>query len=393
MAATEDVKAGKRALGAITLMALALPGVRSAHAEEPPQQSQIAVKYLHYQDGQDNRTKYPFYDGSEGKSLERIAVNAPSVAVSLALGRWGLDTSGVVDQVSGATPRYYSDVSGATKSPGMKDERKAGDLKLTRYLDRGAIAAGVAYSTENDYKSTALSLEGRVSSEDNNTTWNVGVAGTIDRINPVNDKVVDEHKGTAEATFGVTQALSPNDLAQASLTYSAGRGYFSDPYKLYDQRPRVRNATIASLRWNHQFEGVNATLRGSYRYYSDTFGIHAHTVDIAWVQPLGSLFALTPSLRYYTQRAASFYYDPVADINAYPGPIGSPRYSSADQRLSAFGALTFGMKGEFHLGNWTADLKVERYEQRSDWRVGGKGSPDIDPFYADIVQVGLATRF
>jgi hypothetical protein len=393
VAATEDGKTGGRTLGAITLLALTLPGVMPAHAEEPPAQGQVSVKVLHYQDGQDNRTKYPFYDGSEGKTQERITVNSPSVAVSLPLGRWGLDMTGLVDQVSGATPRYYSDVSGATKSPGMKDERKAGDVKVTRYLERGALAVGAAYSTENDYQSTAVSLEGRAASDDNNSTWNVGLAGTFDRINPVNAKVVDEHKYVAEATLGLTQALSPRDLAQLSLSYSAGRGYFSDPYKLYDQRPRVRNAAIALLRWNHQFEGLDATLRSSYRFYGDSFGIHAHTVELEWAQALGSMFSLTPSLRYYTQRAASFYYDPVADINAYPAPIGSPRYSSADQRLSAFGALTAGLKAELRLGNWSTDLKVERYEQRANWRAGGTGSPDIDPFYANIYQLGVATRF
>jgi hypothetical protein len=111
------------------------------------------------------------------------------------------------------------------------------------------------------------------------------------------------------------------------------------------------------------------------------------------VQALGSVFTLTPSLRYYTQRAASFYFDPVADINLYPAPVGAPEYSSADQRLSAFGALTAGVKAEVHLGNWTTDLKMERYEQRATWRVGGPGSPGIDPFYANIYQLGVATRF
>jgi hypothetical protein len=393
VAATEDTKAGARALGAITLMAMTLPGVMSARAEEPPEKGQIGFKYLHYQDGQKNRTTYPFYDGSEGGSLDRITVNAPSLYLSVPMGRWSLEASGVVDQVSGATPRYYSDVSGASKSPGMKDERKAGDVKVTRYLDRGAIAVGAAYSTEHDYKSTAVSLEGRLSSDDNNRTWNLGVAVTSDTINPVNDKVVDEHKRTTEATVGVTQALSPRDLAQLSLTYSAGNGYFSDPYKLYDVRPRTRNATIGMLRWNHQFEGMNATLRGSYRYYSDSFGIQAHTFEAAWVQPVSALFTLTPSLRYYSQSSASFYYDPVADATVYPAPVGTPEFSSADQRLSAFGGVTLGLKGELRLGRWNTDLKLERYEQRSGWRLGGKGSPGIDPFYANIVQVGLGTRF
>ena len=393
MAATEPVKTSARALGAITLAALTLPGVMPARAEEPPEQGLISLKYLRYQDGQTNNTRYPYYDGSEGSKLKRITVSAPSIYVLAPVGRWSLETSAVVDQVSGATPRYYSDVSGATKSPGMKDERKAGDLKVTRYMDRGALAVGLAHSSENDYKSTAFSVEARFASEDKNTTWNAGFAKTNDTINPVNDVVVDERKRTTELTAGVTQAVSATDLVQLNLTYSDGRGYFNDPYKLYDQRPRRRKSAIGLLRWNHHVESLGATVRSSYRYFYDGFGIRAHTAEAAWVQPVASSFTLTPALRYYTQSSASFYYDPVTDINVYPGPVGAPSYSSADQRLSAFGGLTVGLKGELRIGRWITDLKLERYEQRSDWRLGGKGSPGIDPFYATIVQLGIATHF
>ena len=393
MAATDIAKKGSGAWGAITAAALALPGVMQARAEEPPEQGVIAFKYLHYQDGQTNRTRYPNYDGSEGGSLRRITVSAPSLYLLVPVGHWSLEASGVVDQVSGATPRYYSDVSGATKSPGMKDERKAGDVKVTRYFDRGAVALGAAYSTENDYKSTAISFEGRYASEDRNTTWNFGLAGTSDAIDPVNEIVVGEHKRTVDLTGGVTQALSPIDLAQISLTYSSGRGYYDDPYKLYDHRPRERNAAIGMLRWNHHVGALDASLRSSYRFYRDSFGVRAHTLEAAWVQPVTALFSITPSLRYYSQSSASFYFDPVTDTTIYPGPVGTPAYSTTDQRLSAFGAATVGLKGELQLGRWATDLKVERYEQRSAWRLGGKGSPGIDPFYATLVQLGVRTKF
>ncbi|NKI94687.1 DUF3570 domain-containing protein [Rhizobacter sp. SG703] len=382
--------------GNLVAAALALPGVLlagAARAEDPPEQGLIAFKYLQYKDSQAVNVRYPYYDGSEGSRLNRITVKAPSLYVLAPIGRWSVEGSGVIDDVSGATPRYYSDVSGASRSPGMEDKRKAGDLKVTRYFERGALALGTAHSSENDYKSSALSLEGRIATADNNTTFNLGIAGTRDRIDPVNGVVVDERKTTSELTLGVTQALSPRDIAQLSLTYSVGRGYFDDPYKLYDHRPRERDASIGMLRWNHHFESVSGTLRASYRYYSDTFGIRANTLETAWVQPVSDLFSVTPSFRYYTQNAASFYYDPVQDTAVYPGPVGTPEFSSADQRLSAFGGITLGLKLELRLGRWTTDLKLERYQQRSDWRLGGKGSPGIDTFDATIVQWGLATRF
>ena len=38
-------------------------------------------------------------------------------------------------------------------------------------------------------------------------------------------------------------------------------------------------------------------------------------------------------------------------------------------------------------------FKLERYEQRSGWRVGGQGSPGIDPFGATMVQLGVSRSF
>ena len=71
-----------------------------------------------------------------------------------------------------------------------------------------------------------------------------------------------------------------------------------------------------------------------------------------------------------------------------------PRYASADQRLSAFGALTVGLKVAMKVTpNWTADVKFEHYEQRAAWRLGGNGSPGLDPFRANFFQIGLSTRF
>jgi hypothetical protein len=67
---------------------------------------------------------------------------------------------------------------------------------------------------------------------------------------------------------------------------------------------------------------------------------------------------------------------------------------STDQRLSAFGALTWGARLDWKISpRWSADLKFERYEQRSGWRLGGDGSPGIAPFTANWLQVGLSSTF
>ena len=88
--------------------------------------------------------------------------------------------------------------------------------------------------------------------------------------------------------IGVTRVLTTQDIVQLNFGYSKGSGYYSDPYKLNDNRPRERNALTALARWNHHFDdnGTDGTVHLSYRYYSDTFGIRANTLDAEYVQPL-----------------------------------------------------------------------------------------------------------
>lgn len=381
-----DMSISRNEIGAVVLAALAVPGVvtRVAHAEGAPEHGVFGLKYLRYQDSQ--------------PGFKRITVNAPSAYVLAPLGSsWSVEASGVVDSLSGATPRYHTAVSGASR---MSDERKAGDMKLTRYFSRSSYSVGASHSSENDYKSSAVSLDGNWSTEDNNTSFNLGVGYSADKINPTGYPDIDERKRTRELLLGITQVWSSTDLVQFNVTYSSGKGYYSDPYKLLDERPRERRQTALLWRWNHHFEPLGSTLRTSYRWYGDSFKVKAHTVQAEWVVPVTPRFTVTPVLRYASQSAAAFYFDPVYDPTiGEPYPNGydvnnPPRYSSADQRLSAFGAVTMGLKAELRLDElWQVDGKVEAYEQRGSWRIGGKGSPGLAPFRAYFYQLGASRRF
>jgi hypothetical protein len=71
-----------------------------------------------------------------------------------------------------------------------------------------------------------------------------------------------------------------------------------------------------------------------------------------------------------------------------------PQHLSPDHRLSAFGAVTLGLKVEWQVApDWWVDLKVDQYAQRSAWRWGGAGSPGLDTFRARFVQWGVSRRF
>ncbi|MGE5650538.1 MAG: DUF3570 domain-containing protein [Bacillota bacterium] len=386
---------GPQAASGVLLASLMLPGLAAlsglaplnAAAENAPEKTTIGVKYGSYQDSQ------PGWD--------RVKVSAPQVYVQAPVaGEWSIEGSAVADSVSGASPRMHTQRSGASN---MSDERRAGDLKVTRYLPRAAVSASVAYSDEHDYTSRAFGIDGRWSSEDNNRTWTLGYGTSIDRIDNTSNGVntaINQRKRTHEIMAGVTQVLTPADIAQLNITRSTGHGYFNDPYKSFDQRPGERNAWIGLVRWNHYVEQFGAALRSSYRYYSDSFGVKSHTVGLDWVQPAGK-WTLTPGVRYYTQSAAHFYLDPKFDAQGrydmtatILGAIAVPGDKSFDQRLAAFGATTLSMKVAYAFTpDTSADIKVETYRQTSGMRLGGDGSPGLDPFRARFMQVGLTHRF
>ncbi|HEY6898860.1 MAG TPA: DUF3570 domain-containing protein [Rhodocyclaceae bacterium] len=368
------------AVGTAALMAaaLALPGIQAARAETAPDRGVVSVKFLDYQDSQ--------------PGADRIRVTAPSMffLAPFADGRWSASGTYTVDAISGASPAFHT--RALTR---MRDDRHAYNGGVTRYFQDGTLTLGAAYSRESDYLSRGFSLQGTHSSEDKNTSFNLGVAMYNDEINPTNRIVRHETKQVAEYLAGVTQILTPYDIVQAEIGTSRGRGYFSDPYKTFDQRPRRHDHATVLARWNHHFSGAGGTSRLSYRYYNDNYGIIAHTAEAEYVQPLPGGWTLQPSLRLYTQKAATFYVevDP-ARGDGITFPSAAALYNSRDQRLSAFGAATLGLKVVKDFGpDWSLDVKYERYEQRSEWARNAQGSYGLAPFQFRAVQFGITHRF
>lgn len=348
-----------------------------AQAEDVPERGTIAVKYLDYFDYQ--------------TSADRIRVKATALKVLAPIaGEWAVGASAVTDGISGASPVYHS--SGLKK---MRDRRNAADVDLTRYFENSSISMAASYSHEVDYVSRGLSLQTNYSTPDRNTTWSAAFGINDDQINPVNRIVRQEKKNLRELLLSVSQVVSQNDIVQLNWGFSRGEGYFSDPYKVFDQRPRTRNNHTLTLRWNHHVDSMESSLRTSYRYFADNWDIQAHTLSFEYVQPVANAWVLTPMMRLYTQTAAKFYVD--AGPEDYPFPPNPPQnasYFSEDHRVSAFGALTYGMKVSKQINrDWLVDIKFERYKQAAALSWFKKGSPGLQTFYARSVQVGVSRQF
>ncbi|HVE48083.1 MAG TPA: DUF3570 domain-containing protein [Casimicrobiaceae bacterium] len=361
---------------ALFAAALALPGVApQAGAQTVPENGYIEFRYLDYRDWQPGQ--------------RRMRVHNPGFFVLKPLSETlVIEGSIVYDAMSGASPTWHDVLSGAS-GIGVTDYRTAGEVKLTKYFDAFSIGIGGAYSHERDYISRAVSIDVRVWTEDKNRTFAFGLAGSADRIHTIAGVAEHERKTVLEYLVGVIQALSPTTIVQSNITYSRGHGYYDDPYKPLDTRPGRRRVLAWLTRLNQHFASVDGTLQLAYRYVDDSFGADSHMLETAWLQPLPFGFSVRPSLRYYTQKAASFYRDPPFG----QGFVRGKPYT-ADTRLSAFGAITPGMAIAKELGaGWSADVKLEYYRQRSTWRIGGEGSPGIKPLHARWIQIGIGKAF
>jgi hypothetical protein len=384
-----------RVIGAaLTAAAMFLPSSRPALADAAPEKGIVAFKYLNYKDSQ------------PGEDL--MIINAYSLrAMTPIAGKWAIDVTGTIDSVAGASPKYHAISQASTIKA---DTRHATDLSVTRYLPFGSTILGGSFSQERDYISRSVSLQQNISTPSKNTTINLGYSYAWDYISTNSNPPNIGTKHTNSWIVGVTQVMSKNDIVQLNLGYSLGKGIytqgdldhlnqgiFSDAYKMFDLRPDRRRSSTIMTKWNHYFEATGGASHFSYRYYGDSWGIKSHTFTTEYVQPLPADFTVTPSARYYSQTAASFYVptsvDESLDNTNFPDLTGLTYYS-CDQRLSAFGAVTLGIKVEKRIAHdWIVDARYDHYVQQGRYGLSKNYDRYLPRFNANFIQLGIAKEF
>lgn len=268
------------------------------------------------------------------------------------------------------------------------DTRVAGNLDISYRMGRHTPSVALSYSDESDYVSRGVALKDAIDFNKKNTTLLMGVAGTFDEIMPSINSL-EEDKTTVDLLLGVTQVLNPVTLANLSLTVGRTDGYLSDPYKVVElngylvpeQRPDTKDKVILYGSLLRYFELLRGSLEGSYRYYSDSFGIDAHTASLAWYQKIGDHWVVRPIVRYYMQSEADFY-----GVRF----TGSPDEYSSDYRLSEMDSFGGGVKLIWTPNSRVSfDISYERYEQSGQ---DGVTSDDLYPA-ANMIMVGARLWF
>lgn len=353
----------------------------------------------------DNSVAYYYEDYSEENG--RILVQTQSSSADQDLGPYAhIHLTGTIDAVSGATP------TGEPAPPGSEQvnmtdihtRRKAWSGDFSYQLGNINIDGGFADSREPDYVSRGWSLSTLTDFNQKNTTVRFGVAGTDDNVEVF---FLPEYlpKRTNDAILGVTQLIDPLTVVTFNVTFGRATGYLSEPHKFVsksieifqniflledfgENSPNERNTGTAYASINRAFPNLHGALEGSYRFYSDTFGIVAHTLEADWFQHLGTRFILKPSVRFYQQTAAHFYYYNLDDTSIIPVrvPTGAgPNYSS-DFRLSAMRNLEYGMSAIWNVADRVqVELAYKRYTM---WGTDGVTPESAYPT-ANITTVGI----
>jgi hypothetical protein len=336
----------------------------------------------------ENSLAYKFEDYRE--SGGRIAVRTHGAFLEQNLGtEMHLKLESILDTITGATPTGEPAPAGSDRvgtSILHEERRKAWSADLSRQFGRFNVALGGANSRESDYISNGWSINTLTDFNQKNTTLLLGYAGTDDKIKVLyNSRAPRQHKHTNDAILGVTQLLDPATSVTLNLTWGRADGYLNDPYKIVqknaeifpgiflpltpaENRPAYREKWIVFTGLNRSFAEAHGALEASYRFYTDTFGTDAHTIDLAWFQHVGEKFILRPSVRFYDQSAARFYIYNLDNSKVSPffgagGPRPNGPFYSSDFRLSKMRTYTYGLKAIWNVTDaFAIDVALEQYD-------------------------------
>ncbi len=322
----------------------------------------------------------------------RIRVDSQYSQLELDL---GTDTHfkamGLLDSIAGATPTGERPATGnVVPKAKMEDRRKAWTTDLSHQFPRVNLSIGYGVSRESDYVSDGWSVNTVTDFNDKNTTVTLGYGGTKDSIAEwkLNWSKL-RHKEGSDFIAGITQLLDPNTSVTANVVYGTASGFMSDPYKIVsttrlnldpgtyytppENRPEEKKKVSLFFGLNRNFERLNGAVDFSYRHYHDSFGITSHTEALAWIQKFGQHVIVQPSVRYYRQSAADFYYynldrsritTSYEPVLAETGTGKAPFYSS-DYRLSYLETLDLGIKVVVKITSWLSiDANYDRFIMR-----------------------------
>lgn len=334
-------------------------------------------------------TLYHRYEGGG------MVIDGPSVLVRKSAG----------PQVSFTGQYYVDSVSAASVdvlATASKYQEKRTELTAgVDYLhDNAILSLGYTNSSENDYEANTVYFSISQEFFGGLSTLNLGYARGDDTVGKVGNDNFSENTKHQNYQLGLTQVITRNLLLGLDLEAITDEGYLENPYRqnryvdpadptnfLYqpEDYPDTRTSLSTAFRALYYLP-YRASIKGEYRYFTDTWGIDAQTFELAYVHPLGERWTIEGKVRYYTQSAADFY----GDLFPYQN---SQTHLGRDKELSSFAGTTLGTGVTYEWKqarlpgidrvrfNLLLDYLDFRYDNFRDVTAPGNYLPGNEPLY------------
>ena len=280
---------------------------------------------------------YHSYDGGG------VTIDGPSVLVRKNFAET-ISASGnyYVDNVSSASIDVIT--SGASEYSETRTEFSVGGDYL---YDKSIISAGYTNSDESDYRADTYYFSVSQDFFGDLTNLSFGYSRGEDEVTQNGNDDFEEDITRNNYRLGISQVLRPNLIMALNYEAITDEGYLNNPYRSYryltdpldplagyqfsqEVYPNTRTSDAASLRLLYHLPW-RATLGSNYRYFTDDWGIRAHTAQISYTHAWSERWIFDFKYRYYQQDAADFY----SDLFEAPSQDAKD-YRARDKELSEF---------------------------------------------------------
>lgn len=284
---------------------------------------------------------------------------------------------------------YYSSASSDNIDPRTTSGASKSDLhfyptvSLSQKDDKNHYSRGLSlsYSTEWDYTSYGGNLNFTKFLNNNNTEISFKAGAYIDTwdiILPIELRSSADRNQTTKPRNSYTLGIGLSHVVNTRLqlmfmvepAYQVGllstpfhRVYFSNNSMKVEKLPGTRIKIPASIRANY-FLGDRIILRSFYRFYTDDWGMVAHTASLETTYKVNSFFSVTPHFRYNTQSAVKYF-------SPYKTHKTTDEFYSSDYDISSFDSYFYGAGirmappgGIMGIRSWnTLEIRYGRYSR------------------------------
>ena len=284
-----------------------------------------------------------------------------------------------------------------------------------QYL-RNKVTYGVQFSSssETDYEADTATLSISQDMFGDLTTVSLFFSRGWDDVSRRGDPVFADEVDRRIYGVDISQVATKNMILGLGYETVTEEGFLNNPYRQVryldpeaalgfsfepERYPRTRTGNAVSLRARY-FLPYRAALQGSYRFYTDTWEILAHTAEVSYTHPYGEQWTFEAHYRFHTQDAAEFYSDlfPRQDFQNFLAR--DKELATMSSHTLGFGvAYEFGSPGLSFLDRASLNLRYDRirfdYDDFRDLRVTGV-APGTEPLYtfdADVIRLYFSGWF